>query len=101
MSFLYCWCIRSFFIIFFTGSIVISLKKVDGLSLHGMSNDEAIELLRNTGPVVHLVIARVLEEHTDDERSMKRGLSQEDILQALANDELYGKMSCLVLCMFF
>lgn len=59
-----------------------------------MSNDEAIELLRNTGPVVHLVIARVLEETMEEDgRTMKRGLSQEDILQALANDDLYGKIT--------
>ena len=54
-----------------------------------MGNSEAIDMLRNTGPTVSLVVARVV----DSNQSMRRqkGLSQEDLLQAVRNDELYGK----------
>jgi len=69
---------------------------VDGESLHGMSNNEAINTLRNTGPVVTLVVARVFEGSNKQSLPRQIGLSQEDLIKAVANDELYGE-SCWIL----
>ena len=59
-----------------------------------MSNHEAIDLLRNTGTVVSLVVLRQLmnDEHQSN-LGRQRGLSEEDLLKAVKNDELYGMLS--------
>lgn len=54
-----------------------------------MGNSEAIDMLRNTGPVVVLVVARIVGGNNQSLQRQK-GLSREDLLQAVANDELYG-----------
>ena len=68
---------------------VFFFSKVDGHKLDGMGNSEAIDMLRNTGPVVVLVVARIVGGNNQSLQRQK-GLSREDLLQAVANDELYG-----------
>ena len=46
-------------------------------------------MLRNTGPVVLLVVARIVGGNNQSLQRQK-GLSHEDLLRAVANDELYG-----------
>uniref|UniRef100_A0A7M5XCZ7 Multiple PDZ domain protein n=1 Tax=Clytia hemisphaerica TaxID=252671 RepID=A0A7M5XCZ7_9CNID len=62
--------------------------EVDGHSLNGMNNNEAINMLRNTGNIVTLVVARVFER-SNLSMPRQKGLSQEDLIKAVANDELY------------
>ena len=60
-----------------------------------MGNSEAIDMLRNTGPVVVLVVARIVGGNNQSLQRQK-GLSREDLLQAVANDELYGIIILLI-----
>lgn len=51
--------------------------KVDGRSLYGYTNHQAVEVLRNTGKIVKLRLARYL-----------RGSKYEQLQQAIANPDL-------------
>ena len=68
-----------------------------------MNNIEAIELLRNTGQIVTLVVARVSERLFEDtiikQPSLSHGLSREDLTVAISNGEHYGKFENL--CIFY
>ena len=45
--------------------MIFDCLKVDGQSLDGMSNLDAVEVLKNTGPIVTMIIARVKDRsHT-------------------------------------
>ena len=56
-----------------------------------MSKNDAIEVLRSTGSVVHLVIARVTEDNFEEDQAMlKKDSSQENIHQTFSNNELHG-----------
>lgn len=52
-------------------------------------------MLRNTGQIVSLVIARVNERTltgSPNESGLVRGLSQDDLIVAYSNSEHYGKV---------
>jgi hypothetical protein len=61
----------------FTVSLATCMLQVDGCSLQGYTNHQAVEVLRSTGQTVKLCLERYL-----------RGPKFEQLQQAIANSEL-------------
>ena len=59
--------------------------EVDGQSLNGLNNQEAVRVLKNTGPVVTLVVARILERREE-------GLTEDDLEMAVNNSDHYRQV---------
>eukprot|EP00794_Sanderia_malayensis_P008083 gene8083-8948_t len=65
------------------------IVEVDGQSLDGMNNLEAVEVLKNTGSIVSLIIARVKDKHQSMASSDVIGNDIATTLSAPAPDGLY------------